>query len=305
MARVDKSAITAALVSELITEQFPQWRDLPVAPVELDGWDNTTFRLGDDMLARLPSADCYSLQVEKEQRWLPVLARQLPLPIPSPLVRGEPSAAFPRPWSIYRWIPGRPAVPERVADLCGFAVALADFLAALYRVDPADGPPPGEHNFMRGGSVATYDRQTKDAIAALGDRIDGRAATDAWQAALEATWNGPPVWVHGDVAASNLLVADGQLSAVLDFGCCAVGDPACDLTIAWTFFVSESRTVFRERLALDDATWLRARGWALWKALITLAVSRPSTGTSTHDGARWGWRVDARHVIGELLDPTT
>jgi aminoglycoside phosphotransferase (APT) family kinase protein len=150
-----------------------------------------------------------------------------------------------------------------------FATALADFLAEMYRIDPAGGPPPGPHNFFRGGPLAVYDTDTRNAIAALGSEIKSDDATELWEAALGATWHGSAVWIHGDVSAENLLVDHGRLSAVIDFGCSAVGDPACDLTIAWTFLSRASRDAFQARLPLDAPTWARGRGWALWKALIT------------------------------------
>jgi aminoglycoside phosphotransferase (APT) family kinase protein len=153
--RLDKADITPALVTSLVAGQFPRWADLPVTPVELDGWDNTTFRLGEGMSVRLPSADRYALQVDKEHRWLPILARQLPLPIPEPLARGVPGCGFPRPWSVYRWLDGDPATAERIANLVEFGTELADFLDALYRIDPPGGPPPGMHNFFRGGPLTT------------------------------------------------------------------------------------------------------------------------------------------------------
>ena len=270
---MDKSAITTELASRLVGSQFPQWADLPVAAVALDGVDNTTFRLGEEMSVRLPSAEGYAPQVDKEHRWLPVLAPHLPLPIPQPLAKGDPGYGYPMHWSIYRWIAGEPATVERIVDLSRFATDLADFLVALYRIDPAGGPAPGAHSFFRGGSLFTYDAETRAAIAALDNQIDAQAATAVWEAALAASWTGSPVWVHGDVAAANLLVADGRLVAILDFGCSAVGDPACDLTIAWTFLFDASREAFRDRLRLDDASWARGRGWALWKALITLGPS--------------------------------
>jgi aminoglycoside phosphotransferase (APT) family kinase protein len=154
---VDRAAITPALVSRLVAAQFPQWADLPIRRVEPGGWDNVTFRLGTDMLVRLPSADRYAGQVSKEHRWLPVLAGQLPRAIPVPLGQGAPGYGYPWPWSVYRWLDGEPAAVDRVADLGQFAADLAGFLAALYRIDPFGGPPPGEHNFFRGGSLAVYD----------------------------------------------------------------------------------------------------------------------------------------------------
>ena len=283
--------IDTDLVRRLVHAQFPQWRDLAVSPVEFGGWDNRTFHLGDEMMVRLPSAAHYSLQVEKEQRWLPKLAPLLPLPIPTPLAMGEPAAGYPWHWSVYRWIEGETAKTARIADLGAFAAALADFLVALRGVDATDGPAPGQHNFYRGGPLTVYDGETRQAIAALEGKIDTQAATTVWEAALDATWHGSPVWFHGDVASGNLLVEDGSLSAVIDFGTSGVGDPSCDLAIAWTFFEGESREAFRTRIAVDDATWARGRGWALWKALITVAG---------HD-ANQAEVERQRHVIDEVL----
>jgi aminoglycoside phosphotransferase (APT) family kinase protein len=299
---VDKAGITPSLVAALIEEQFPQWAALTVTRVALDGWDNATFRLGDAMSVRLPSADSYVAQVEKEHRWLPILGRVLPLPIPEPLALGSPGCGYPRPWSIYRWLEGEYAAVDRVANLCDFATTLGDFLAVLYHVDPRHGPPPGPHNLFRGVALSVYDGETRNAIGALADAIDANAATAVWEAAFAAPWCGPDVWLHGDVAPSNLLVVDGRLSAVIDFGCCGVGDPACDLTIAWTFFDEASGEAFRSRLDLDEATWARGRGWALWKALIVLDGFSNSKRQPLDDGQRRaGWRVSAREVIDALI----
>jgi aminoglycoside phosphotransferase (APT) family kinase protein len=268
---VKKADITSELVSRLVATQFPQWADLPVRPVDADGWDNTTFRLGEHMSVRLPSSQAYVEQVDKEHRWLPTLAPQLPLPIPEPLAKGEPGCGFPRPWSVYRWIDGQTAAAGQVADLCQFAADLAGFLAALYKVDPSGGPLPGTHNFFRGGSPAYYGAETRAAFAALRGHIDTSLAAEVWQAALAAPWDGPPVWFHGDAQPGNLLLdPSGRLSAVIDFGTSGIGDPACDTTIAWTFLSGDSQRVFSERLPVDEATWTRGRGWAIWKAMIVL-----------------------------------
>jgi len=288
----DKIEIDAALARRLIDAQFPHWADLPIRPVASGGWDNRTFHLGDGMAVRLPSAASYALQVEKEQRWLPKLAPLLPLPIPVPLAMGKPGEGFAWPWSVYRWIDGDTAAVERIADLGQFAVALAEFLAALQRIDATGGPAPGQHNFHRGGPPAYYDGETRQAIAMLGDRIDGKAATAVWEAALAAEWRGPPVWFHGDVSHGNLLVRDGRLSAVIDFGTSGVGDPACDLYIAWTFLDRDSRKAFRSVLPLDEAAWARGRGWTLWKALIVYAGLAD---TNALEAAKW------RGVIDEIL----
>ena len=269
MAGDGRAGIDAALVRRLIAGQFPQWRDLPVRPVDVDGWDNRTYRLGDDMTVRLPTHESYAPAVDKEHRWLPLLAPQLPVPIPVPLAKGAAAEGYPFSWSIRRWISGQPARPERIADLPAFAVDVAEFLLALRRVAATGGPPAGVHSFYRGAPPAHYDQETREALARLSGRIDP-AAAQVWDAALASRWEGPPKWFHGDVAGGNLLVRAGRLAGVIDFGTSGVGDPACDLVIAWTLFTGESRAAFRRTVGDDAGSWARARGWALWKALISL-----------------------------------
>ena len=285
--------IDATLVGRLIRRQFPHWSGLPIAAAEPNGWDNRTFRLGPELLVRLPSADRYAAQVRKEHRWLPVLAPHLPLPIPFPVAMGEPDEGYPWNWSVYQWLGGTPASAARIVDLSEFAVVLARFLACLQKIDPSEGPPPGPHNFFRGGPLEIYDAETRKAIATVQSMINAELATEVWETALATIWYGGPVWIHGDVAAGNLLVSDGRLAAVIDFGCSGVGDPACDLVIAWTFLSGQSREAFRLALPLDAGTWARGRGWALWKALITFA------GNLQADQAA---AATARRVIDEVLD---
>lgn len=262
--------IDVALVSALIRDQFPRWAHLPVRPVELDGWDNRTFRLGDEMSVRLPSAGPYAGQVPKEHEWLPRLGPLLPLQIPAPLAMGSPGSGYPWHWSVYRWLEGDIAALAGVRDQVEFAATLARFLRTLQGISAEGGPPPGAHNFLRGAPPSVYDGDTRRTLGTLRGLIDTDAAGEVWEAALASTWRKPPVWIHGDVAVGNLLVRNGKLAAVIDFGCSAVGDPACDLVIAWTFLEGESREAFRHILDLDEATWARGRGWALWKALITM-----------------------------------
>lgn len=279
--------IDDTLVNSLLSTQFPQWASLAVRQVARSGWDNRTFHLGDDMLVRMPSAEKYASQVEKEQYWLPKLAPLLPLSIPEPLAMGRPVGGYPYHWSIYRWIKGNVATKDKIGDLNVFANDLAQFLVALQSADPANGPSPGWHNFYRGGSLSYYDDEVRQAIDALSERIDIRLAVKVWETALDTAWNKPPVWVHGDVSAGNLLLREGRLVAVIDFGMLAVGDPACDLSIAWTLFEGESRGVFRSLLPLDDGTWARGRAWTLWKALIIAAgVTDSNTLESTQS-----WRI--------------
>jgi len=285
-------SIDASLVRRLVTAQFPQFAGLHVTPVEFGGWDNRTFRLGEDMTVRLPSDVGYTPQVDKEHRWLPILARHLPLPIPVPLAKGVPAEGYPFDWSVYRWLDGENASIERIDDMSEFATTLADFLTALQRIDPAHGPPPGQQSAFRGGPLETYDADTRRAIDALNGQIASDTATAVWDTAIAATWHGTPVWFHGDVSAGNLLVRDGRLAAVIDFGCSGVGDPACDVTIAWTLLSGESREEFRTALSVDSATWARGRGWALWKALITLAG---------HLNANPGEAATARRVVDHVL----
>lgn len=267
-----RAGIDADLVRRLVAAQFPQWGQLPVTPVRIDGWDNRTYRLGDEMTVRLPTHEAYTPAVDKEDRWLPVLAPALPVPIPVPLAKGAPGEGYPFSWSVRRWLDGETAHPDRIDDMPGFATSVAEFVRALQRVDATRGPLAGAHSFHRGAPPAYYDDETRRALAALDGRIDTDTARAVWDAALETTWPGPPTWFHGDVASGNLLVRDGKLAAVIDFGTSGVGDPACDLVIAWTMFTGESRRAFRDTVALDADTWARARGWALWKALIGLAV---------------------------------
>ncbi|MFC0430455.1 aminoglycoside phosphotransferase family protein [Kutzneria buriramensis] len=288
--------VDAEQARRLIGDQFPQWADLPVRPVAKSGWDNVTFHLGDDMVVRLPTASEYALAVEKEQRWLPALATQLPLPIPVPLAQGKPGADYSFPWSIYQWLRGEPADAGRIADPVRFALDLAEFLAALQSVDTADGPQPGKHNWFRGATLRTYDGLAQRALTALGGHVDVALAREIWQTALDTPWDGVDVWFHGDIAPGNLLVDGGALTAVIDFGTSGVGDPSCDLAIAWTLLTAEGRQAFRERLAVDDATWARGRGWALWKTLVACAQTVGRTDEEA---------MDARRILGEIVDNCT
>lgn len=235
------------------------------------GWDNRTFLIGTDKVARLPSASAYEAQVSREQRWLPYLRPRLPLDVPLPLALGEPGEGCPWRWSIYRWIDGDTAAATPAFDATRFAQDLASFINAMHAVPSNDGPKPGPENFYRGGDIAVYDAQLRRAVGMLGNQIDGSTAIAIWGAALSSSWGRPPVWVHGDVALGNLLLRNGRLAAVIDFGQVCVGDPACDLAIAWTFFRGRDREVFRTRLAQAEEAWQRGRAWALWKAAIVSA----------------------------------
>ena len=264
-------AVDAGTVQTLVSDQFPHWSHLDVVPVQNPGWDNFTFHLGEDLLARLPGAAEYALAVEKEQQWLPRLAPHLTVPIPSVRGLGVPSAGYPFAWSIYDCIDGSTATRTDITDQARFAEQLADFLVSLRSIDPADGPQPGIHNWYRGATLLTYDATARRALEALTGHIDVDLAAEVWSDALTASWDGKDVWFHGDLATGNLLLREGQLAAVIDFGTCGVGDPSCDLAVAWTLLSKPGRELLRDRLMIDEATWARGRGWALWKSLSSLA----------------------------------
>ena len=273
------TAIDESLVRRLVADQFSQWANLKVKPVEKDGHDNSTFQLGDKMSVRMPGRhpDADHLAVESE--WLPRLAPHLPLPIPVPVETGAPGFGYGFRWLVNKWIPGNSSSPALIADLNEFAKDLAGFLNALMAIDVTDAPEPGRNTYFRGCDPIFYDADFRRCLGTLENRIDSSAATAVWEAALGANFDGLPVWFHGDVSPDNLLVNDtGRLCGVIDFGQMAAGDPACDLTIAWSLFTGSSREVFRSDLAVDEATWVRGRGWGIWKALILMEQSAVLSG---------------------------
>ena len=276
--------IDVSLARALVAEQFPDWANLPIKPVKLSGHDNRTFHLGDEMSVRLPSAHRYVAHVKAEQIWLPKLAPLLPLPIPVPLAIGKPACGYPWPWSINTWLRGATATKARINDLSRFAEDLANFLNALRNINATEAPAPGPDNFFRGGQLSVYDAEARACLNDLQDVVDAKAATAIWESALGAKWHGTPSWLHGDVAVGNLLANRGRLCAVIDFGQLAAGDPSCDVTIAWTLFSGASKQTFRRQLAVDEATWVRGRGWGLWKALLQLRKHR-HTGRNEADQA--------------------
>lgn len=260
--------ITVDLAKKLIFEQFPQWSHLEIKPVKNSGHDNRTFHLGDDLTIRLPSGKEYEPQIQKEAKWLPVLAQHLSLPITAPVAKGKPTPEYPLAWSINRWLVGETVTHTNV-DLQKFAIELARFLKELEAINAENGPQAGAHNFYRGGDLAVYIEEFEQALTQLPAGPQRNHYQDIWTTALATKWEKKPVWVHGDIAVGNLLVNDGHLSGVIDFGILGTGDPACDLVMAWTFFDSKTRKAFKEEMGLDDTTWQRGKAWALWKALIT------------------------------------
>ncbi|SEL86103.1 aminoglycoside phosphotransferase family protein [Streptacidiphilus jiangxiensis] len=257
----DEIDIDTALVARLIARQFPAWAGLRLVRVPSAGTDNAMFRLGDDLVVRLPRIPDAASGIAKEQRWLPHLAPHLPLVIPEPVGLGVPDESFELPWSVFRWLDGSDVHSRPVGDPVAAARQLGGFVTALRGVDATDGP-----RSYRGGPLLARDAGVRREIADLhaDATLDGALATAAWEHALaQPQWDAAPVWLHSDLLPGNLLARDGRLSAVIDFGALGVGDPACDVMPAWTVFAEDSRAAFREAVAVDDATWARGRGWAL------------------------------------------
>jgi aminoglycoside phosphotransferase (APT) family kinase protein len=272
MKNKEKLNITPSLARKLIDEQFPEYSHLPITPVEKQGHDNRTYRLGNELLIRMPTDESYALKVPKEQELLPQLARHLSTGIPVPVKMGLPSKDYIFPFSIYRWLDGTSVnlltLDEK--DTVQLAYDLAKFLQELQSITDVAGPKPGQHNWWRGNHVSVYDKGFHEQITHLARIIDVEKAYELWQKACNTKWRNNPVWVHGDFAIGNMLMQDGKLSAIIDFGGIAMGDPACDLVIAWTFLKGEARDIFIREIALDEDTWLRAKAWALWKATFEL-----------------------------------
>lgn len=292
----DELDIDAPLVRSLVAAQFPDWADLPLEAVAPRGTDNRLYRLADDLVVRLPCRQRTVETLEKEREWLPRLAPHLPLEVPLPVAVGMPSAEYPWTWSVYRWLEGESAIAAPIDDLARSASDLAAFIGALQRIDTSGAPRPGQGNFLRGAPLERFDRDFRARLSLLGNEVDAEAVTANWEAALHApAWQRPPVWVHGDLDVRNLLVRDGKLSGVVDFGCLGAGDPACDVAAAWKVLPSEARGHFRSALSVDDATWTRARGWVLYQSLGALSYYTLGTNPELFTEAE-RWLVDALDV---------
>lgn len=273
--------IDARLVAGLLAEQCPELAALPVRIVG-NGWDNTIARVGVDWMARLPRRSMSAALIEHEQRWLPLLAPSLPLVVPVPWFAGRASKSFPWAWSVCRWLPGESAAAAPPTDLAAAARTLAGFVLALHQPAPADAPT----NAYRGVALRERADAVRQRASLLVDVIDSPRVLAVWDV-LHATpaWDGPALWLHGDLHPSNMLTVDGRISAIIDFGDLTSGDPATDLAIAWMMFPKAERDVFRTAAAIDDRTWRRAAGWALNLSLAYLtgddSTSMPAIGRAT------------------------
>ena len=284
----DEADITTSLVQRLIVEQFPQWARLPIEPVESAGTSNAIYRLGGDLSVRLPRIYSTIDSVDTEFMWLPKIASLLPLPVPVPIAMGKPTKDYPWSWTICRWVEGKNPIEGQLIESNIFAIDLAKFIMALHEVDLSDGPQS-----ERGRSLTVQSEELHIAIESLHGKIDTKSALTIWEEALQVPqWNSQPVWIHGDLMPGNLLIKDNRLSAVIDFSCLGVGDPASDLIPAWNLLSNQARDVFRKKLQVDDATWIRGRGWALSMALIQLPYYEYTNPVMA---------ANARYTINEVL----
>ena len=275
-----KIEISILNVNNLIKEQFQEYSHLEIKPVETSGWDNKTFKLGESISIRLPSAECYINQVNKEQKWLPILKQHLSIPISEPIKMGLPSSDYPWNWSIYKWINGKSANIYNFNENClnKIALELANFLNELHTIDISldlnNELTAGDHNFHRGGSLEFYNNEFINNITNLKNNnfdIDYEKINIIWQKAISSKWNNKSVFIHGDLSSGNIIIENNNLKGIIDFGQLGIGDPACDLVISWTFLDNESRKIFKLNLNNIDAdTWIRAYGWCIWKSIITI-----------------------------------
>jgi aminoglycoside phosphotransferase (APT) family kinase protein len=266
--------VSADLVRRLLADQHP---DLARLPVEFlaNGWDNELYRVGDELVARLPRRALGAQIITNEQRWLPGLAPRLPLPIPYPERTGVPGCGYPYSWSVVPYLPGVPAAQASSFDPARAAAAVGGFLGVLHVPAPADAPA----NPFRGVPLAERAGTFAANLTLIGGQVDRHAVLRAWDAALAAPrYDGPPVWLHGDLHPANILVNDGQVSGVIDFGDITAGDPASDLSVAWMLLPLDWHASFWSAYQaaggrVDDALRVRARGWALNLAIVFLAHS--------------------------------
>ncbi len=268
----DEIDIDTALVQKLLENQFPSWAGLPLGVIRPEGTDNAMYKLGSDKVIRLPRMEKSAVNVEKELLWLPTLSPLLPIEIPRILGKGNSEVGYPFPWLICRWLKGKNPDTENILDHHQAAIDLGNFVSAMQKINSTNGP-----KCSRGQPLSSRDQETRQSITLLSDIYDTKLLTHIWQSVVETpVWSGDPVWIHGDLHAGNLLAENGRVTAVVDFGTMGVGDPACDIMVAWTLLTRETREIFRSIVQPDDATWARGRGWALHLGIVGYPYYRTS-----------------------------
>jgi aminoglycoside phosphotransferase (APT) family kinase protein len=302
----DELSIDRSLVVELVAAQFPQWANLPVRAVASAGTDNAIYRLGSDLAVRLPRIASATAQIFKEHVWLPRLMSLLPFALPFPVAMGQPSERYPWHWSVYRWLEGQDAQNLAIVNEGETADYLAHFIRTLRRVPVSGWPEPGPPVGTRAVPLITRDAPTRAAIAESVGMVDTDAVMTAWESVLDVPgWHGPPVWTHGDLLPGNLLVRSNRISGVIDFSCLGVGDPACDLIVAWALLSAQTRNIFRAALTVDDATWMRGLGWALSIGLIALPYYQNTNPPLCRDSPEDGHRGPDRLALKSLESAST
>lgn len=259
MSFAEAGELDAATVARLVSKQFPHWADLVVKAGPSDGTGNALFRLGDDLVVRLPLHRGATSAIEMELRWLPQLAAQLPLAIPVPVAAGTADDVFPRPWAVLQWLNGAGLTSEMTVDLVDVAVRLGQFVAAMRGIEITGAPASLRVNPLHGDGSDVRDNIRVLSSAGV---VDAALATAVWDSAVGVPPLSP-VWLHGDLLPMNLLVDGGRLTAVIDFDLMGVGDPAIDMLPAWALLSAETRPLFRDACGVDDDTWIRGRGFAL------------------------------------------
>ncbi|QEW22986.1 Aminoglycoside phosphotransferase [Marinibacterium anthonyi] len=289
----DEIPVSTALAARLVDRGMPQWAGQPVRPLAATGTDNWMFRLGGDKVLRLPRRPSAVMQLRREWDWLPHL-RGLPLAVPEPLALGEPDDGYPHPWMVLSWLPGETLHARPPANTMASAEALGNFLTALRDLSGEGGPIAGSTNHNRGVPLTGINVATRQAIGDIARQYPVATLMALWDDALAApSWSGAPLWVHGDLSPTNLLCTGGRLSSVIDFGLIARGDPAVDLTPAWSVFDGAARSAFLSRAGIDAATIRRGKGWALYGAVINLAYYGDNHPTLSRQ---------AHHVLDVLMD---
>ncbi len=286
---VDEVETDVGLVRRLLREQFPEWAGLPVRPVRESGTVNALYRLGDDLVVRIPRnrPSLWSDLVDDELTWLPRLAPLLPVKVPVPVARGRPADGCPHEWGVFEWLPGENPLPGNVPD--SLAEDLAVFVRTLHALDLPGGP-----DSVRGSDLAPFDEFTRENLKALEGELDTATAEALWDEALALhPWPHEPVWIHADVMPGNFLLERDRLSAVIDWGGSGMGDPAVDVMVAWNTLSGSGRKVFREALDVDEDTWARGRGWALWTGLGGIPYYRETFPE---------FAANARRTVNEVLD---
>lgn len=279
---------TVQQVKKMISEQFPQYQGLDVIPVVPGGHDNRTFRLGEELVIRIPSAQGYANQVTKEFRWLPTIGNQLDLQITSPIELGQANSYCPFPFTISKWIDGNSLLETEVNQEL-IAIELRQFLIDYQAVEVSGVHSCGIDTCYRGCNLAVYDYQTRERIHQLMWILPADKLLTIWESSLIAE-DVRFCLVHGDIALGNILVHNNKLQAVIDFGQFGMGDPSCDYAIAWTYFRDESRQLFLQGVNQEDIK--RAKGWALWKAIISIDENN-LTSESSLNGLR---------VVNEIIN---